>query len=213
VPIAELATARATIGAEIAARLNLELGAKVQGRFAPGQGAQLEIDPFVNASLDVIASLIATLYAEVCWFTVIDKKWKLASVNLAHINLGSFRPFKPVGLQVGGPGGTKLTQGLALHKEERGRVPRPDTKATSAEGAGLQSRDETVAAPTPLLPTDHKAQQVYRGLDAFTMDEETAFCQRARLKINMPLGAGASGSTVEQINVAMTMGLAGADLQ
>ena len=29
---------------------NLELGADVNGRFAPGQGAQLEIDPFVGAS-------------------------------------------------------------------------------------------------------------------------------------------------------------------
>ena len=69
-----IATATAGIGAEITARLDLELGADVDGRFEPGEGALLKIDPFVGASLDLIASLIATLYAEVCWFTIIDKK-------------------------------------------------------------------------------------------------------------------------------------------
>jgi hypothetical protein len=105
------------IGAEIAARLNLELGADVQGRFAPNAGAQLQIDPYVGASLDLIASLIATLHAEVCWFTIVDKKWTLASANFAHIELGQFHPFQPVGLQIGGPGGTHLTNGLHLRDD------------------------------------------------------------------------------------------------
>jgi hypothetical protein len=112
-----IATADAGIGAEIAARLNLELGADVDGRFAPGQGALLHIDPFVGASLDLIASLIATLHASICWFTIIDKKWTLASANFAHIDLGQFHPFNPVGLQIGGPGGTHLTNGLTLRDD------------------------------------------------------------------------------------------------
>ena len=112
-----IATCSAGIGAEIMARLNLELGADVNGRFAQGEGAKLEIDPFVGASLDLIASLIATLYAEVCWFTLVDKKYTLASANFAHIDLPGFRPFKPVGLQFGGPGGTRLTQGLELRDD------------------------------------------------------------------------------------------------
>jgi hypothetical protein len=112
-----IATCDAGIGAEIAARLNLELGADVNGRFAPGEGAHLQIDPFVGASLDLIASLIATLHAEVCWFTIVDKKWTLASTNFAHIDLGSFHPFNPLGLQFGGPGGTRLTNGLTLRDD------------------------------------------------------------------------------------------------
>lgn len=112
-----IASCDAGIGAEIAARLNLELGADVNGRFAPGQGARLDIDPFVGASLDLIASLIATLHAEVCWFTIVDKKWTLASANFAHIELGRFHPFNPVGLQIGGPGGTHLTNGLSLRDD------------------------------------------------------------------------------------------------
>jgi hypothetical protein len=63
------------------------------------------------------------------------------------------------------------------------------------------------------MPAGTDSQQVYRGLDSFTMDEGKAFCQRARLKINMPLAAGVSGSTAELINVAMTMGLTGLELQ
>jgi hypothetical protein len=56
-------------------------------------------------------------------------------------------------------------------------------------------------------------QEVYRGVDAFTMDEGKAFCQRARLETHMPVGAGASGSTAELINVAITLGITGSDLQ
>ncbi|HEY0190596.1 MAG TPA: hypothetical protein VGC42_05695, partial [Kofleriaceae bacterium] len=112
-----IATCSAGIGAEITARLNLDLGADVNGRFAPGQGALLQIDPFVGASLDLIASLIATLHASVCWFTIVDKKWTLASATFAHIDLGQFHPFNPLGVQIGGPTGTHLTNGLTLRDD------------------------------------------------------------------------------------------------
>ncbi|HXU72263.1 MAG TPA: DUF4157 domain-containing protein, partial [Polyangia bacterium] len=109
-----VATAEAGIGAKITALLNLELGADVNGRYEQGKGALLKIDPFVHASLDLIASLIATLYASIAWFTIIDKEYTLASANLAHIDLGTFRPFAPIQVQLGGPGGTHLVSGLHL---------------------------------------------------------------------------------------------------
>ena len=40
--------------AETTARLHLEMGAAAKRRFAPGEGAKLEITPFVGASLDLI---------------------------------------------------------------------------------------------------------------------------------------------------------------
>ncbi|HEU4728442.1 MAG TPA: DUF4157 domain-containing protein [Kofleriaceae bacterium] len=132
-----IASCDAGIGAEIAARLNLELGADVDGRFAPGQGALLQIDPFVGASLDLIASLIATLHAEICWFTIVDKKWTLASANFAHIELGQFHPFNPVGLQIGGPGGTRLTNGLTLRDDAFDQI-----KEGVKEGAKHAGDDE-----------------------------------------------------------------------
>jgi len=145
-----IATCSAGIGAEIMARLNLELGADVKGRFAPGQGATLEIDPFVGASLDLIASLIATLYAEVCWFTIVDKKWTLASATFAHIELGKFRPFKAIGMQFGGPGGTKLTQGLALREDAFDQIidgVKEGGKNTADEESNRDAREKV----TPVL--------------------------------------------------------------
>ncbi|HEX6835629.1 MAG TPA: hypothetical protein VF334_03600, partial [Polyangia bacterium] len=109
-----VAEAEAGIGAKITAMLNLELGADVNGRYEQGKGALLKIDPFVHASLDLIASLIATLYASIAWFTIIDKEYTLASANLAHIDLGTFRPFNPIQVQLGGPEGTHLVSGLHL---------------------------------------------------------------------------------------------------
>jgi len=94
---------------------------------------------------------------------------------------------------------------------ERGRVLRTDTHAISDAGPGIEARDASGAAPSGMLPGDK--QKVYRGLDSFTMDEGKDFCQRARLQLNLPLAAGVSGSTAELINVAMTMGLSGPDLQ
>ena len=41
------------------------------------------------------------------------------------------------------------------------------------------------------------------------MDESKAFCQRARLELDMPLAAGVSGSTAELIGCALAMGLDG----
>jgi hypothetical protein len=96
-------------------------------------------------------------------------------------------------------------------EDERGRVKRPDMGAVSPAAPGIEARDATGADPTSLLPADK--QRVNRGIDAFTMDESKAFCQRARLQFNMPLAAGVSGSTAELINVAMTLGLSGEELQ
>ena len=145
-----IATCSAGIGAEIMARLNLELGADVDGRFKPGEGATLKIDPFVGASLDLIASLIATLYAEVCWFTIVDKKWTLASATFAHIDLPSFRPFKPIGLQFGGPGGTRLTQGLELREDAFEQITegvKEGGKKTADEEANRDAKEKV----TPVL--------------------------------------------------------------
>lgn len=135
-----IATCSAGIGAEIAARLNLDLGADVNGRFAPGQGALLQIDPFVGASLDLVASLIATLHASICWFTVVDKKWTLASTNFAHIDLGQFHPFNPVGVQIGGPGGTHLTNGLTLRDDAFDQIKEGVKKG--AQNAGNEEANE-----------------------------------------------------------------------
>jgi hypothetical protein len=99
------------------------------------------------------------------------------------------------------------------YKSERGRVDRLDPHGVSPAGPGIEARGDTGAPPTSALPAGTDSQQVYRGLDSFTMDEATAFCQRARLKINMPLAAGVSGSTADLMNVAMTMGLTGLELQ
>lgn len=122
------------------------------------------------------------------------------------------------------------------HKEreaDRGRVARPDTAAVSPAAPGIEARADSGAAPSSLLPTvtDVEAappssptrdvaasagtseQQVYRGIDAFTMDEAKDFCQRARLVINMPLAAGVSGSTAELIGVAMSLGMTMPELQ
>src|SRR6185312_16033472 len=109
-----VAEAEAGIGAKIIAMLNLELGADVNGRYEQGKGALLSINPFVHASLDLIAQLIATLYASIAWFTIIDKEYKLAEAQLAHIDLGTFHPFNPIDVQLGGPGGTHLVNGLSL---------------------------------------------------------------------------------------------------
>nr|MBA3463618.1 hypothetical protein [Deltaproteobacteria bacterium] len=89
----------------------------------------------------------------------------------------------------------------------RGRVDRPDQGAVGPAGPGIEARDESGAAPSSVLPPGTDAQQVNRGLDAFTMDESRDFCQRARLVINMPLCAGISGSTAELIGVAASLGL------
>ncbi|MBC7975738.1 MAG: hypothetical protein H7138_12235, partial [Myxococcales bacterium] len=160
-----IASCSAGIGAEIAARLNLELGADVDGRFAPGQGAQLQIDPFVGASLDLIASLIATLHAEVCWFTIVDKKWTLASANFAHIELGTFHPFNPVGLQIGGPGGTKLTNGLTLRDDAFDQIKKGVQEGATRAGDEEANRDARERV-SPVLQSFKNAAPQFQELPA-----------------------------------------------
>ncbi len=158
-----IASCDAGIGAEICARLDLQLGADVDGRFAPGQGALLKIDPFVGASLDLIASLIATLHAEVCWFTIVDKKWTLASANLAHIELGQFRPFQPLGLQIGGPGGTHMTNGLHLREDAFSQIEEGVKKGGSAaadEEANKDAREKV----KPVLDAFKSASHQFENL-------------------------------------------------
>lgn len=160
-----IATCSAGIGAEIAARLNLDLGADISGRFAPGQGAQLHIDPFVGASLDLIASLIATLHASICWFTIVDKKWTLASANFAHIDLGQFHPFNPVGIQFGGPGGTRLLNGLTLRDDAFDQIKEGVKNGATHAGDEEANRDarEHVA---PVLKSFKSAARQFEELPA-----------------------------------------------
>ena len=107
----QLLIAEADAGIEGVAKavLNLMIGSKVKGSFKQGEGARLTIDPYVQATLKLLAELNAFFHAEVCWFTIIDKHWPLAGVELASIPLGELHPFKPLQLAVGGPEGTKLS--------------------------------------------------------------------------------------------------------
>jgi hypothetical protein len=94
---------------------------------------------------------------------------------------------------------------------ERGRVKRAEMGAIGPAGAGIGARKKDGAHPGAVPGVDDP-QMVSRGIDAYTMDEGKAFCQRARLELNMPLAAGVSGSTAELIQVALSFGLAGAQL-
>jgi hypothetical protein len=158
-----IATCSAGIGAEIAARLNLDLGADVNGRFAPGQGALLQIDPFVGASLDLVASLIATLHASVCWFTIVDKKWTLASTNFAHIELGSFHPFNPVGVQIGGPGGTHLTNGLTLRDDAFDKI-KEGVKQGATHAGDEEANEDARKRVAPVLRAFKNASHQFEQL-------------------------------------------------
>jgi Domain of unknown function (DUF4157) len=160
-----IATCSAGIGAEIAARLNLDLGADVNGRFAPGQGALLQIDPFVGASLDLVASLIATLHASVCWFTIVDKKWTLASTNFAHIELGSFHPFNPVGVQIGGPGGTHLTNGLTLRDDAFDKI-KEGVKQGATRAGDEEANEDARKRVAPVLRAFKSASRQFEQLPA-----------------------------------------------
>ncbi|HUS29108.1 MAG TPA: DUF4157 domain-containing protein, partial [Kofleriaceae bacterium] len=158
-----IATASAGIGAEIMARLNLELGADVDGRYQSGQGALITIDPYVAASLDLVASLIATLYASIGWWTIVDKKWTLAQATLAHIDLGRFQPFQPVGLQFGGPGGTKLTRGLSLREDAFDNVEK-GVKEGGQKAADNESNREAREKITPVLQAFKNAAPQFQEL-------------------------------------------------
>ncbi|HTL34387.1 MAG TPA: DUF4157 domain-containing protein, partial [Kofleriaceae bacterium] len=158
-----ICSASAGIGAEIMARLNLELGADVNGRYASGQGALITIDPYIAASLDLIASLIATLHAEIGWWTILDKKWTLASATFAHIDLGSFRPFMPIGLAFGGPSGTHLTSGMALRDDAFNSVTE-GVKEGGKKSADNESNREAREKITPVLQAFKNAAPQFQEL-------------------------------------------------
>ncbi|MFI5289196.1 MAG: hypothetical protein ACHQ17_06090, partial [Polyangia bacterium] len=157
-----IASAKAGIGAEIAARLELALGADITGSFKKGEGARLSIDPFVSAQLALIASLIATLYAEVCWFTIIDKKYTLASAEFARIDLGSFKPFEPIELQLGGPGGTRFLNGLHLRKDTSKM--QEGVKEGGKKSADAQANKEAKEKIAPVLKTFKSAAHQFEEL-------------------------------------------------
>ncbi len=73
-----------------------------------------------------------------------------------------------------------------------------------------QSRAVDGATP----PKDVKGidQQHERGIDRWTLDESAKFMQEARIKLNMPLGAGISGTTTDLMTVARSMGVTGNNL-
>ena len=109
---------------------------------------------------------------------------------------------------------------------ERGRVDRPeDQRPPRVDEATAGARDPQSGAvqgeaTVPGGQTSGGADAgtaapdagFGRGMDSFTMDETKAFVQRARLKLDMPVVAGISGTTAELVNCAMTMGLGGTDL-
>src|SRR5262249_58879190 len=73
----QLLIAEADMGIEGVAKaiLTLMLGSKIQGTWESGKGVQLTLDPYVEATLKLRAELNAFFHAEVCWFTIIDKRW------------------------------------------------------------------------------------------------------------------------------------------
>ncbi len=109
--------------------------------------------------------------------------------------------------QVNGTGVFKDPDGSNKSREkERGRVDRPDQKAVSDAGPGIEARPESGAGPTSVLPGD--TQKGSSAVSTRSRWTSRRTCRaRARLVINMPLAAGISGSTAELIGVAMSLGL------
>ena len=103
------------------------------------------------------------------------------------------------------------------NKAERARVERPDTSQTGHAGTGLTPRDGDGNLPKDKVAKDNKTvdgkdaglgqDQVLRGVDSFTIDESRAFAQRCRLELDLPMGAGISGSTADLMTCAKMMGL------
>ena len=145
-----IATARAGIGAELDARLDLTLGADMHGTFRPGHGAHIDIDPSVGATLSLIASLIATLYAKIAFWTVLDKKYTLASMTLAKIDLGTFHPFEPIGIDIGGDQGTRFTNGLHLREDANDHIV-DGVKEGGKKAANSESNKEAAEKIRPVL--------------------------------------------------------------
>jgi hypothetical protein len=106
----QLLIASAELGIEgvLRAGLTMNLQSDIHGTFEHGKPLELTIDPSVSAALKLTASLNAFLFAEVLWWTIIDKKWPLASIDLADIPLGEFHPFDPFRLKLGGGRGASI---------------------------------------------------------------------------------------------------------
>src|SRR5205823_3890773 len=109
-----IASAEAGLSAQVQLRLPMKIGADIKGTFEGGKGVVLSIDPFVAAQLVLMASLHATLKASVLFFTILNKDYTLASMELGRIPLPTFKPFNPIRLQIGGPGGTQFLNGISL---------------------------------------------------------------------------------------------------
>ena len=153
----------------------------------------------------VMQSILGAATEQDPWFVRMNTKMKNGKLDSS-----GERVFKDTRLDAAGnPHDDKAEQ--ARIEAERGRVKRDEMGAIGPAGAGIGARNKDGEHPGALAGVEDP-QMVSRGLDAYTMDESKAFCQRARLELNMPLAAGVSGSTAELIQVATSFGLAGGDL-
>jgi hypothetical protein len=161
---------------------------------------------FTGHQLEITRRILGVA-ADAPWFIRQQTKLK----NGALDKTAGTPVFKPHDLNKNDQEAVKAAKKL---EEERGRIDRPEQKAASPAAPGIHARDEHGSAPPePVQGAPADAQMVYRGIDAFTMNEAKDFCQRARLVLNMPLAAGVSGSTAELIGVANSLGLSLADQQ
>jgi hypothetical protein len=138
----ELLIASAEMGIEgvLHAGLTMNLQADIHGKFEHGKGVDFTIDPSVSAALKLTASLNAFLHAEALWWTIVDKHWPLASMDIADIALGEFHPFDPFRISLGGPGGTAV-HGLAIKDDQ-------STMTEGAKRAGAKASDDAANAET-----------------------------------------------------------------
>jgi hypothetical protein len=91
---------------------------------------------------------------------------------------------------------------------------------TASSASGTMARPGEVGGPQQVgvnaAPTAAGApgidQQHERGVDRWTLDESAKFMQEARIVLNMPLGAGISGTTTDLLTIARTMGITGNNL-
>jgi hypothetical protein len=119
------------------------------------------------------------------------------------------------------PGGTANASGggtfSSRSQEVFGQTQVPQT-ASSASGTMARPENEQGQQPTApnAAPTAQGVQGVdqqhERGIDRWTLDESTKFMQQARIVLNMPLGAGISGTTTDLLTVARSMGCTGKNL-
>ncbi|MCE9572308.1 MAG: DUF4157 domain-containing protein, partial [Deltaproteobacteria bacterium] len=137
----QLLIASAEMGIEgvLHAGLTMNLQSDIHGKFEHGKGVELTIDPSVSAALKLTASLNAFLHAEALWWTIIDKHWPLASMDLADIPLGEFHPFDPFKLTLGGTGGTTI---------ETPKIKDPTAMTDGASKSAQAASDEASNAET-----------------------------------------------------------------